>query len=231
MEIDGRYWPLVVKFSAFPGRAEPTYDDLRLVGGDEGAKTRVYEYDVFISYQRTAGDISAWIRNHFHPRLSEVLDNNLYEDVKIFFDDQLRTGSSWPAELRSALQRTRVLVPVCSPKYFRNEWCLAEWHSMAEREQLTSRAGPRQLIYPVVFCDSRSFPPWAHERRLRDLQQWNHPFEHFQTAPAYLDFNQQIKQIAVELEELIERAPDWRDDWPVLTPAAAPLGPARMPRF
>jgi hypothetical protein len=194
----------------------------------------VYEYDVFISYRRTASDISAWIRHHFHPRLSEVLDNNRYEDVKIFFDDQVRVGSSWPAELRSALRSSRVLVPVCSPKYFRDEWCLAEWASMAEREALT--AGPpgehqRQLIYPVIFCDSRNFPEWARERRLRDLQQWNHPFEHFQTAPAYLDFNQEIKRIALELEELIEGAPDWRDDWPVRTPAPEPPKRARMPRF
>ncbi|MEV7098249.1 toll/interleukin-1 receptor domain-containing protein [Amycolatopsis sp. NPDC051045] len=194
----------------------------------------MYEYDVFISYRRTASDISAWIRHHFHPRLSEVLDNNRYEDVKIFFDDQVRVGSSWPAELRSALQSSRVLVPVCSPKYFRDEWCLAEWASMAEREALTavpSAEHRRQLIYPVVFCDSRNFPEWAHQRRLRDLQQWNHPFEHFQTAPAYLDFNQEIKRIADELEELIEGAPDWRDDWPVRTPAPEPPKRARMPRF
>ncbi len=188
----------------------------------------MYEYDVFISYRRTAGDISEWIRHHFHPRLSEVLDNNLFDDVKIFFDDQVPTGASWPEELRSALLRSRVLVPVCSPKYFRDELCLAEWYSMAEREAL---GAGRRLIYPVIFCDSRHFPDWAHARRPRDLQQWNHPFEHFQTAPAYLDFNQQIKQVAAELEELIERAPEWRDDFPVRTPDPEPPTRARRPRF
>ncbi|MGK3202353.1 TIR domain-containing protein [Amycolatopsis sp. MEPSY49] len=194
----------------------------------------MYEYDVFISFQRAATDISAWIRHHFHPRLLEVLDNNRYEDVRIFFDDQVRVGAQWPAELSSALQRSRVLVPVCSPKYFRDEWCLAEWATMEEREALT--AGPRRdhrspLIYPVIFCDSRNFPDWAHARRPRDLQQWNHPFEHFQAAPAYLEFHQQIKQVAAELEDLIERAPEWRDDWPVRTPAPEPLKRARRPRF
>lgn len=186
----------------------------------------MYEYDVFISYQRSATDISAWIRHHFHPRLTEVLDNNRYEDVRVFFDDQVRVGARWPAELTSALQRSRVLVPVCSPKYFRDEWCLSEWHSMAAREE-----GGRTLIYPVIFCDSRHFPAWAHARRPRDLQQWNHPFEHFQATPAYLDFNQKIKQIAVELEELIERAPEWRSDWPVRNEGPEPPSRARMPRF
>lgn len=188
----------------------------------------MYEYDVFISYRRGASDISEWIRHHFHPRLAEVLDNNLYDDVKIFFDDQVRTGESWPDELSSALLRSRVLVPVFSPKYFRDELCLAEWYSMADREAL---GAGRSLIYPVIFCDSQHFPHWAHARRPRDLQQWNHPFEHFQTAPAYLDFNQQIKQIAAELEELIERAPEWRDDWPLRTPDPEPSTRARRPRF
>ena len=200
-----------------------------LVGSGEGAKARVYEYDVFISYQRAGEDISAWVKNHFRPRLAEVLDNNFYRDVRIFCDDQVRTGASWAGEVQTALLRTRVLVPVCSPKYFRDEWCLAEWHSMAKREALSTRTRP--LIYPVIFCDSRNFPGWAHERRLRDLRQWNHPFEHFQAAPAYLGFNEQIHQIAGELEELIERAPDWQADWPVHTPAPEPPQPARIPRF
>lgn len=207
---------------------------VRLVGSGEGATARVYQYDVFISYQRSSSDISAWARNHFHRRLSESLDNNLYRDVKIFFDDQVRAGANWPSELRSALQRTRVLVPVCSPKYFKDEWCLAEWHTMAKREELSGRTspdGPRQLIYPVIYCDSWNFPDFAHERRMRDLQQWNFPYEHFQTAPAYLEFHHEVGRIAKELEELIELAPEWRPDWPVLTPAADPPVPARIPRF
>jgi hypothetical protein len=195
---------------------------------------RVYEYDVFISYQRSGHDIPAWVRNHFHPRLREVLDNNLYRDVRIFFDDQMRTGANWPRQLRTALQRSRVLVPVCSPKYFKDEWCLAEWHSMAEREEISGRASPdrpRQLIYPVIYCDSWNFPDFAHERRMKDLHKWNHPFEHFQTAPEYLGFHEVVGLIAKELEELIELAPEWRPDWPVRTPMPEPPVPARIPRF
>jgi hypothetical protein len=194
----------------------------------------VYEYDVFISYQRSSGDISSWVRNHFHRRLAESLDNNLYRDVKIFFDDNVRTGEAWPARLRAALQRTRVLVAVCSPKYFKDEWCLAEWHSMAKREKLTGRTAADEsarLIYPVIFCDSWNFPDWVHERRMRDLQEWNLPYEHFQTSPAYFEFHHEIGRIAKELEELIELAPEWRDDWPILTPEPEPPSRARIPRF
>jgi hypothetical protein len=204
------------------------------VGSGEGVAARVYEYDVFISYQRSGGLISSWVRNHFHPRLLELLDHSLDRDATVFFDENVPVGTGWPHELREALQRTRVLVPVCSPKYFLSELCLAEWHSMAEREQLIGRSSSAQvkpLIYPVIFCDSRNFPPYAHERPMRNLRQWNLPYEHFQATPAYLDFHHEVEKIAEELEELIESAPAWRPDWPVYTPEPGPPNRPRMPRF
>ncbi len=193
--------------------------------------TRVYEYDVFISYQRTGRLVPAWVRNHFHPRLCELLDENLARDVKIFFDGDVQGGGKWPYELRSALQRTRILVAVCSPKYFLNEWCLAEWHSMAKREELVIPDRPQGLIYPVIFNDSENFPAYAHERRMRSLKEWNQPYEHFQVAPAYLDFHREMERIATELTDLFEQVPPWRPDWPVETPEPGSLGPSRLPRF
>src|SRR6266567_4652565 len=150
----------------------------------EGAMTRVYEYDVFISYRRIGSDVPGWIRNHFYPRLSEVLDNNLDRDVKIFFDELVPSGATWPTELRTALQRARILLPVCSPKYFVDEWCLAEWKSMELREKLAGMASPEQhpqnLIYGVIFSDSETFPKFATDRRMRNFKSWNHPHRQFE---------------------------------------------------
>ncbi|GAA1989886.1 TIR domain-containing protein [Amycolatopsis minnesotensis] len=196
--------------------------------------TRVYEYDVFISYQREGNLVPAWVRTHFYPRLRELLDDHLDREVSIFFDENLHGGARWPLEVRRALQRARILVPVCSPKYFLSEWCLAEWHSMARREELVRTASPeesRTLIYPVIFCDSRNFPAYAHERRMQDLKTWNAPYEHFMASPAYLDFHHEVARIAEELEVLIERAPEWRPDWPVDMPAPGAPRPSELPRF
>lgn len=194
----------------------------------------VYEYDVFISYQRESPFVPIWVRTHFYPLLRDLLDEHLDREVKVFFDENLRGGSRWPHELRAALQRTRILVPVCSPKYFLSEWCLAEWHSMARREEFVRRAALQEswtLIYPVIFCDSKNFPGYAHERRMQDLKDWNVPYEHFQASPAYLEFHREVTRIAEELEVLIERAPEWRPDWPVETPLPeAPKTPL-LPRF
>jgi hypothetical protein len=195
---------------------------------------RVYEYDVFISYQRTGDLVPLWVRNHFYPRLSELLDNNLDRDVKVFFDENVRGGTTWSLELRSALLRSRILVPICSPKYFLSEVCLAEWQSMARREDIvdmSSSQHPQGLIYPVLFCDSKNFPTWAHQRRMQDFKKWSQPYEQFQTSMAYLDFHSEVGRIAEEIEEMMDKAPEWQPDWPVVTPVPDPPRTSTIPRF
>jgi hypothetical protein len=195
---------------------------------------RVYEYDVFISYRRDDTVVPAWVRTHFYPRLSELLDNNVEHDVKIFFDEKISGGVTWPLALRSALQRTRILLPVCSPKYFLNEWCLAEWHSMARREKLVGMASLERaqgLIYPVIFCDSANFPKYAQDRRMQDFKAWNLPYPQFQDTVEYLGFHREVERIAIELADLIDRAPTWQPDWPVDTPVPDPPRTPTLPRF
>jgi hypothetical protein len=194
----------------------------------------VYEYDVFISYKRAGFNVPAWIRTHFYPRLSELLDDNLDRDVKIFFDELVPGGTSYPLQLQAALRRTRILLPVCSPTYFRDEWCLAEWHSMAKREELVGMLSPDRpqgLIYPVIFCDSESFPDYAKHRRMENFRTWNQPYPQFQTTLEYLAFHREVERIAEDLIKVIDQAPEWQPDWPVHTPMPDPPGTSRLPRF
>jgi hypothetical protein len=87
------------------------------------------------------------------------------------------------------------------------------------------------LIYPVIFCDSKNFPKYAHERRMQDLKQWNRPYPQFQASLAYLDFHQEVERIAVELADLIEQVPEWQPDWPVEMPTPGPPTTSSLPRF
>jgi hypothetical protein len=195
---------------------------------------RVYEYDVFISYQRTSPTVPLWIKNHFYPRLLEALDDNADFDVKIFYDEEMPVGVDWPKKYQSALGRTRILLPVCSPKYFQDEWCLAEWHSMAEREEVLGMCSsqiPEGLIYPVIFSDSRTFPTYAKKRRMRNCRNWNQPYPQFQASMAYLQFHEELSRIAEELVDFIEQAPEWRADWPVSMPKPEALPRVSFPRL
>lgn len=202
--------------------------------GCEGARALVYEYHVFISYQRGSATVPAWVRNHFYPRLLELMDDIVDYDVKIFLDDQVPVGGNWPQLVREALRRARVLIPVCSPKYFRDEWCLAEWHSMARREELIamdSTAKPSRLIYPVIFSDSENFPAYAHERRMRNFRTWNQPYPQYQNTVEYLDFHRAMGDLVEDVVQIIDCAPPWRPEWPIETPPPDEPKPPKLPRF
>jgi hypothetical protein len=152
--------------------------------------------------------------------------------VKIFLDDQVPVGTALPTAVRTALQRTRILVPICSPGYFADEWCNAEWHTMVHREEIVGRKSPgHRLLYPIIFSDSARYPDWAKKRKMRSCRGWNRYQPQFQVTTAYLDFCQEVDRIAEELVTLIEQAPEWHPDWPVLTPEPEPPVPADLPRF
>jgi hypothetical protein len=246
--VFARIFPAVDPFGAVVGKCPAFVFILHLFRGGlvdlasglsdhrfpEGAMARVYEYDVFISYQRDGNTVPAWVRTHFYPRLRDLLDDNVDYQVKIFLDEKIAVGSKWPQESLNALQRARILVPVCSPKYFLDEWCLAEWHSMREREKLVdmaSRENPQGLIYPVIFSDSLNFPGYARERKMRSFKNWNQPYPQYQTTVEYHDFHREVGQMAEELVEIIAGAPDWQPDWPVLTPLPDPPRHSKLPRF
>lgn len=65
-----------------------------------------YEYDLFLSYKR-AGDLPAWVTNHFYPILLNALTDLLPSPPSIFLDTEQVVGVSWPENLEHALQRSR----------------------------------------------------------------------------------------------------------------------------
>lgn len=193
-----------------------------------------YLYDIFISY-RHKGQAMEWVRNHFHPLLEQRLPDSLpvQHELSVFIDLDIETGAAWPAKLRQALKNARCLVAVWSPEYFRSDWCLAEWQTMREREKLLgwrSEQNPQGLIYPVVFADGEHFPPEARAVQWRDLRAWNYGAPAFRDTVGFLDFDQQVQKLAGELAGMILTAPAWQD-WPVVTPNAAPEVVVKLPRL
>lgn len=189
-----------------------------------------YEYDVFLSYTRCGGG-GLWVKELFHRALKEWLANEMAEEPRIFVDWEQETGVSWPDNLERALLRSKVMVAVLSPPYFRSRWCRAEWESMLERHRVLgygTKDHPRHLVLPVRFADGRHYPESAQAAQQRDFTPWNTPlpYEVYSRSPQYLDFYAAVQRLAEEVAKRVEDAPPWDPAWQVVRP---PIDPATVP--
>ena len=183
-------------------------------------KQMAYKYDIFLSYNRH-GDNGEWVARHFKPRFEERLRNLLQYEPRIYFDEDDETGKNWPNALAQAMSRTKLLVPVFSPPYFRSRWCLAEWSTMRARETALGMGGldkPELLIHPVVYSDGDTFPDDAKSTSYEDFSDLNYPMECFKHSEEYLRFFKRVDRFAKVLAARLPGVPPWEDHWPVLRP-------------
>jgi len=182
-----------------------------------------YEYDIFLSFPRAGGAFD-WVRNHFHPVLLETLTDALGQPPRIFLYTEQENGLAWTANIVRSLQRSRYLVAVWGPTYFRSAWCLAEWESIRRREQLLGMRtvdDPRGLIYPIIYVDGANLPEEAltiYSNSTANLSDWAVPMPQFKDTPGFVLFYVAMRGVANELRDLLPQAPPWQKDWPVVTP-------------
>lgn len=111
-----------------------------------------YEFDVFLSYCRSAAHAVQWTRGVLLPLLEQQL--HLEADrTRVFCDERIESGAAWPEELQRAILRSEQLVAVLSPQYFRSPWCRAELDAFKAR----SRACGAPLVWPLQVFDGREY--------------------------------------------------------------------------
>lgn len=176
----------------------------------------MYEYDIFISYRRNEEAVG-WITNHLIPLVQLRLEMELGYTPKVFLDEQIELGATWPLALGQALGRSKTLLVLWSKNYLASPWCLQELGMMLRREQATglrSVSNPRGLVIPVFIHDGEAFPA--------DLQ-------HIQHIDIKKCFNVRMVRDGARAEELdatlathapaiaecIENAPPWDATWPI----------------
>jgi hypothetical protein len=183
-----------------------------------------YEYDVYMSYSRR-GSVPTWLFNHFLPKLRDALTDEMSTEPRIFVDQNLATGTAWPANMERALLRSRLMVALFSPAYFRSQWCLAEWMTIADRERAVGDT--HGLIIPVLYAGGTQFPDYARERRWADFKAWNVPDMVFSQTLAYGEFHRAVGQLAADIVRKLETVPEWDDTWQVVLPG--PVLPSTPP--
>lgn len=192
-----------------------------------------YEFDVFISYSRS-NNSSNWVRNHFHARLLDCLDDQLGTTPRVFRDEEMERGVHWPNRLANALLRSKIMVAIYTAPYFRSRWCMAEWQSMRDREAMLGLTGSERaqgLVYPILVADSENFPPEARYRTWWDFKRWYRPDLVFQQTKRWLGFHQEVEKVAIDLARLLPQVPHWEPGWPIERPDPPLPPPVQVPRF
>jgi hypothetical protein len=190
-----------------------------------------YTHDIFVSYRRSK-TVGGWVQRHLAPRLQARLDEIAPKPVRVFVDSQMEEGVNLPAELRSRITTSGILLAIWSADYFRSAWCMAEWQSFREREKLLgyfTDAKPASLVYPVRYADGSSFHPDAKLALCRkDFSQLNYPDEVFRGSKKYLKFDDLVREVAHELVDRMSSTPPWAPTFPVVEPQ--PLPPVTLER-
>lgn len=188
-------------------------------GNGQGTNPAAYEYDVFLSYSYRA-DQTEWVRDKFEPNFQYPLDDELTQLGLVtpppkgricVAKREITAGDIWPNELQEELQRSKVLVAICSPKYFTSAWCLSEWKTFQQRAP--------ELIVPVLYYGSDDYL----YQRIQPIQ--GEDFRDFRDIPGARKhlFTARLEKLAHVVAKKVLDAPSFNGGFPsVISGAATP---------
>ncbi len=178
-----------------------------------------YEYDIFISYKRGT-DCEEWVRKMLKPLLVNVIkDYTIGEsDPKIFIDEEgIQIGVEWPAKIKRALARSKCMLAVWSPSYFRkSDWCIIEFSVMKYRQEalgLGPGKKPPSLIWPVMFRKLDPIPFFIENTQVLDLSDYNSIISEESDQKKFSEFKKKFETKLVSLANIIANAPPWNENW------------------
>ena len=176
-----------------------------------------YEFDVFISYERSPIATTPWVTNFFHPFLQDWLKQKLGgQPARVFIDKEgIKPGQRWPQRLQDALQASKCLVPVFSGGYFLSQWCSSEWSNFVDREDLLGLDSTSEsLIVPIIHNDGKWLIPRAKVYNYIDFSECHSPSPNFMNEPAFPLFHKKIQELSEAVAEKVLKAPPFDPTWP-----------------
>lgn len=176
-----------------------------------------YEYDIFISYRRMDDGWIRWAKENFVRPLRSLLCPAL-GNVKIFIDEQIETGVSWPEDLARAHARSKLMIPILSRDFFNSVWCRLELALMCHREEITgwrTRARPDVLILPMVIDDGNCFPPQVQKMQAEKIHDFANPCM-CRDGPSQEAFAARLKNWCPRIEQALKTVPNFDPNWETL---------------
>ena len=170
-----------------------------------------YEYDVFLSV-KSGGIYEAWLTEHFLPLFESYLKEDVIAECGswsgyFYYRENIGTGEQWKESLKKGIKASRCVVALCSPSYFKADYCLLEWMSFSERARLTNK----DLIIPVAIHDGDSFPLYAQDIQSDDLGDFVIEGEGFKKTELYPDFQKKLKALSRKVAKKVKDAPKFKN--------------------
>lgn len=171
-----------------------------------------YEYDVFFSYKRDPES------DEWHRRLKDKIafwlkKENQGVEARIFFDrEDIRTGLRWKQKLSDALKKSKCIVCIWSPDYFKSKYCLSEWMVFEARGNLFST----ELVGSAHFCDGENFPEPAKARQSMNFEEYASTIPVFWETVRADEFEQKfIRKFAKDVAAILKAAPPFSANFPI----------------
>jgi TIR domain len=173
-----------------------------------------YQHDIFISYRRNP-ETCQWIKEHFVPLLELHVEFELGWKPVVYLDNQVESGTSWPASLGTALGSSRVLILLWTRNYLSSVWCVEELSHMLTREKdrkLRTPAKPYGVVIPAIIHDGDEFPKDLGHVQHFDIQKtFNVRMARNSALAEALDTA--LTAQAPAIAACIKYAPPWRKVW------------------
>lgn len=127
-------------------------------------RTVEYDYDAFISYRHFEKDtkIAQQLQKYLekHKITEKKGEKNRKRTLRVFRDEsELPSSSDLGGDIHRALERSRYLILICSPKYQESRWCMEEvayfrhLHGNTNKNILTLLiAGEPKEAFPELIC-------------------------------------------------------------------------------
>ena len=177
-----------------------------------------YAYYGFLSYKKIDG------MEHWHSQVTGTLERYIRARVggpdwlKLFHDSRIEPGANWSDELCESVDRSPVLIALCSPSYFQRPWCVGELQAFMRREEkLKKNRG--DLIVAASVCDRENFPLWAQELQFEDFSDYYNDTKAFWNTEKSSDFSECLRSFSAKVcDKLRNNLPAYANDFPKLSP-------------
>jgi hypothetical protein len=172
------------------------------------------------------------VKEHLLKDFAGYLNEELGHKARVFYDrDEIVPGDDWKQALQRGLKQSKVLVAVCSARYFYDsEYCLTEWHAFGNVS-----VGDWKVHRPRILAkynDGDSFPEEANSIQQVDFSNANSIIEAFYKNDARaIVYEENVKMLARGAVKAIRNAPEFSDEFPVYELAGVMPPRLKQPRL